>query len=237
EMVERERRQRGERLVNFANIPRRHRWAAFDRPAFELTEAARQALAWVARLPEPEFKLVEADDYHDGFPWPQFSSYPGEEYLAQAVPPDLRGTGLLIVGPVGTGKTTLVAATLTAAIRRTLTLGAFWCVADLLEALRPHGDREPALSMEWLVSLPLLALDDLGTERPTDWAIEQLDRLINGRYVQDRILLVTTNLSRKPLADAVGSRIASRLMEMTEPILLAGDDRRLVVQKPALPGT
>lgn len=55
----------------------------------------------------------------------------------------------------------------------------------------------------------LLILDDLGAQRNTDWALEQLDSLIDHRYVCEKLTIFTTNLTSKQLP----ARIASRLNE------------------------
>ena len=64
---------------------------------------------------------------------------------------------------------------------------------------------------KFFMTVPLLALDDLGTERPTPWVTEQLIMIIDYRYDQELPLLVTSN---KPLTELPGDdehRIASRL--------------------------
>jgi DNA replication protein DnaC len=87
-----------------------------------------------------------------------------------------------------------------------------------------------------LTSVDLLYIDDLGSERHTDWVVEQLYALVNERYENQRSMLVTSNAGnadrdidtgRKELADQIGSRTVSRLVEMCgDPLPLFGADQR-----------
>ena len=61
---------------------------------------------------------------------------------------------------------------------------------------------------------PVLFLDDLGAEKPTDWVREQLYDLIDERYNARLPIHITTNLSIDRLAGVLGERIADRLREM-----------------------
>lgn len=54
---------------------------------------------------------------------------------------------------------------------------------------------------------PLLVLDDLGAEKTTDWAQEQLDMLIDYRYMQRLHTVVTTNLRTEDLPERIASRL------------------------------
>lgn len=96
----------------------------------------------------------------------------------------------------------------------------FVFVPDLLDWLRESFERQklgdPGLSlsarMKILHEVPLLVLDDLGTQKPTEWAMERLMTIINHRYENHLPLMVTTN---KPVDNLPGDdegRIGSRLM-------------------------
>lgn len=134
--------------------------------------------------------------------------------------------GLLFVGPVGVGKTVALAVALVEAAKRTLQDGKYWPVAQLLEAMRPSEGREPELNLRDVAETPLLALDDLGVERVTDWAGERLDMLIDARYEAMLPILAATNLTRRELEQTLGSRITSRLMHDARVIPVSGKDRR-----------
>lgn len=75
----------------------------------------------------------------------------------------------------------------------------------------------------------LLIIDDLGIERSTEYAKEQVYAVIDERYKESLPLIITTNLTigeiRNPenVADA---RIYSRVLEMCIPVQVGGGDRR-----------
>ncbi|MFG3117864.1 ATP-binding protein [Streptomyces sp. NPDC048197] len=137
------------------------------------------------------------------------------------------GPSLLIVGPTGTGKTHQAYG----AVRSLLAAGVRlrWeatTAADLYASLRPRQGHDPERALWTLGRCPLLILDDLGAAKSTEWTEELTYRLINRRYNEMLPTLVTTNLPIAELRKAVGDRVASRLAEMTERVLLTGADRR-----------
>ena len=80
----------------------------------------------------------------------------------------------------------------------------------------------------------LLIIDDLGIERSTEYAKEQVYAVIDERYKANLPLIITTNLTineiRNPenVADA---RIYIRVLEMCTPVHVGGGDRRQAVSR------
>jgi DNA replication protein DnaC len=147
------------------------------------------------------------------------------------------GKGMWLMGNTGTGKTTLgmlVAKTALAAGRTV----AVYFTPKLLTQIRQTyqaTESEDAYDafFKRLTSVDLLYIDDLGSERHTDWVVEQLYALVNERYENQRSMLVTSNAGRdveegrRQLAEQIGSRTVSRLIEICEdPLPLFGPDRR-----------
>lgn len=137
------------------------------------------------------------------------------------------GPSLLIAGPTGTGKTHqaygAIRALLTAAVRLR------WeatTAADLYAAQRPQHGHDAERHLQALARCPLLLLDDLGAAKQSPWTEELTYRLVNHRYNHLLPTLVTTNLPVADLREAVGDRVASRLAEMTQRVILTGRDRR-----------
>ncbi len=63
--------------------------------------------------------------------------------------------------------------------------------------------------------IKLLILDDMGTEKPTEWANERLFEVIDNRYNENLPTVITTNLLPEPhLKKIVGDRIYDRIREM-----------------------
>jgi len=84
--------------------------------------------------------------------------------------------------------------------------------------------------IDYLASVSLLVLDEIGLRRATDFSTEILYRIIEGRLQSSRPTIVTTNLPLGKAVDAgyLDARVASRLMGCgAEHIHIKGTDRRL----------
>ncbi|MDI6755324.1 MAG: ATP-binding protein [Thermodesulfobacteriota bacterium] len=76
-------------------------------------------------------------------------------------------------------------------------------------------------------SIKILLLDDLGIEKPSEWAIQTLYSIIDKRYQKCLKTFFTSNLSLDELSEKLGDRIPSRIAEMCKIIELTGKDRRI----------
>ncbi|MHB1131988.1 MAG: ATP-binding protein [Chloroflexota bacterium] len=131
---------------------------------------------------------------------------------------------LILVGPVGCGKTHLAAAT----ANRYLAVGGkpfFVNVPELLDHLRATYAPSSTVSyderFEEVRNAELLILDDLGTESGTEWAKEKIYQIFNHRYNTEAPTMVTMNPKEyKRLDERVMSRMRdsamSRVVEMRE---------------------
>lgn len=140
--------------------------------------------------------------------------------------------GLYIHGPVGSGKTHLLYALgLGAEEKLKLRDVLFYNTTELMQSVRDDFGRAPAdkerLLERILESKGLLLLDDIGAERLTDWTLEQFYLLINKRYENRLPILFSSNLSVQELAEQLGDRIVSRIIETCDIVNLEGADRRL----------
>ena len=75
----------------------------------------------------------------------------------------------------------------------------------------------------------LLIIDDLGVERSTDYAMEQMFFVIDSRYRSRRPMIITTNLKLSELKnppDLAHARIYDRILERCAPILFDGKNFR-----------
>ena len=137
--------------------------------------------------------------------------------------------GLLIVGPVGTGKTHLAVSVIREAHRKGLKI-AFAQVPQVLANIRAgigRGDEDASSMIELYSNVDMLVLDDIGSEKVTDWVREQLFLIINRRYEALLPTVITSNDPLEKLEQHVGPRIASRLAGMCIGVVLDGPDYRL----------
>lgn len=138
-----------------------------------------------------------------------------------------RGTGLLLYGGVGTGKTFISACIVNALIDR-----GFRCkmtnFARLSNTLIGMLDGKQEY-IDQLNNCDLLVIDDLASERDTEYMGEVVQMVIDSRYNAGLPLIVTTNLTAEQLKhpqDIRRERIYSRLFEMCVPFEVKGSDRR-----------
>ncbi len=145
------------------------------------------------------------------------------------------GRSLWIMGDVGTGKTALAMLVSRAALQAGRTV-AIYSLPRLLNLIRESIEHEGGVVgfLDTLSSVDLLQIDDVGAENRTDWALEQLYSIVNARYEDRRSVVMTTNLDPHALAEQIGDRTVSRLIEMCgDPLPLYGEDRRRELPLPA----
>jgi DNA replication protein DnaC len=148
------------------------------------------------------------------------------------------GRGLWLMGNTGTGKTTLGMLVAKEALAAGKTVAVYFTPKLLTQIRQTYQatDSEDAYDafFKRLTSVDLLYIDDLGSERHTDWVVEQLYALINERYENRRSMLVTSNAAgdvdkgQRLLEEQIGPRSVSRLIEICgDPLPLFGPDQRV----------
>lgn len=132
--------------------------------------------------------------------------------------------GLLLFGNVGTGKTYGAACIANALID----IGIPVLMTKFTKILKDLTGFSVDNKNEYIRSLnnyELLVIDDLGVERESDFALEQVFDVIDSRYMNGQPLIVTTNLSIEDLRnpkDMKYKRIYDRVLEMTIPVKVDG---------------
>jgi DNA replication protein DnaC len=150
--------------------------------------------------------------------------------------------GLLFYGDTGVGKTHLAVALLREAIVRKNARAIFYETRELLKLVRDTYSGSTEVTelavLRPVLEAELLVLDDLGLEKKSEWVDEMLGLVINTRYSERRVTVITTNLrdldSTEPgsFAFQLGLRTRSRLKEMCEWLLIDAVDTRDVGRYP-----
>jgi DNA replication protein DnaC len=164
--------------------------------------------------------------------------------------------GLLLMGPSGVGKTHLAVAALKDLLRRGHQ-GVFCDYRELLKEIQasynPQSESTEMKILDPIRNAEILVLDDLGASKPSAWVLDIIGLVLNARYSERGVTILTTNYfdelpSAEPaprlpngqrvnvvredsLSDRIGARMRSRLYEMCRTIeVLAPDFRREVRQ-------
>ncbi|MDQ3855941.1 MAG: ATP-binding protein, partial [Chloroflexota bacterium] len=136
---------------------------------------------------------------------------------------------LLLCGHCGSGKTHLAAAVANESIRVRRVKSIFMIVPDLLDYLReafnPRSEVTYDERFETIRSVPLLILDDLGTENATTWAREKLYQIVNHRYNARLPTVITTNQELESIEERIRSRVSDASL-VRRVVLDAPDFRR-----------
>jgi DNA replication protein DnaC len=222
------------RALAKARIPKRYEHCDFENFDTDLWEHLPQAQAWNRSLAQARI-VVEA-----------FArNYPaaGE-------------TGILLMGSSGTGKTHLAVA----ALRHLMGRGhraRFYDYRELLKEIQASYDPEHPVSemgvLEPVVEAEVLLIDDVGAAKPSPWASDTIGHILNKRYNEKRVTLLTTNYLDGPestpptvrmpsgqaisaprdetLVDRLGQRVRSRLYEMCRTVELICPDYRKEIRQ------
>lgn len=149
---------------------------------------------------------------------------------------DADKNSLMLAGGCGTGKTHLAAAIANALLAKMVPV-VFTTPNDLTAAVRSSFDtgKDEVAVVRLYQNAPLLVLDDLGKDQPTQWSVALLYRILNARYENDAPVVVTTNYDAAGLVkrltppggdDVTGRAIVDRLTEMCYYLPMTGKSHR-----------
>jgi DNA replication protein DnaC len=216
--------ERAELLLRQARIPARYAACAFEN--FDIRRD-NQSLRW-AKLNAENF----------------VKEYPAD-------------FGLLFAGPTGVGKTHLAVAVLRELILRKGVECLFYDFHDLLKAIRdsynPVSQNSELSILQPVLDVEVLLLDELASLNPSEWVRETLQHIINSRYNNKKVTLITTTLPfgapsgqrevRTPAGEIVpnvdvtlnqlGVTLRSRLYEMCKLVEMQSDDYRKAIKQAA----
>src|SRR3990167_1343368 len=143
--------------------------------------------------------------------------------------------GIYIHGPVGTGKTHIAYALKSKYDQpQQGAYAQFLNITKLLHDIRQDFDKPAHQKEYWDEDVMkheyLTILDDVGSEKVTDWVAETFYLIVNERYNHMRPTIFTSNFPLKDLAERIGERTVSRIVEMCDVVELVGSDRRFINQ-------
>ena len=138
-----------------------------------------------------------------------------------------RPTSVYVVGPVGSGKTTIIAAAVVAMVSAGVEV-LYITESDLWERSREERRRQAKGAGSILYAaarVRVLVIDDFGScEDGRDWQYDAMETLVGRRYDHRLHTLFTSNVPLTSVEGIYGPRVSTRLYEMCrgDQVLLAG---------------
>lgn len=135
--------------------------------------------------------------------------------------------GIIFYGPVGTGKSFTSACIANALLDNKVSV----IMTSFVKILQNIQTQDEAAYISILNSAKLLILDDLGTERNTDYALEKVYNIIDSRSRASKPMVLTTNLTLSEMLEAEDiryKRIYDRIFETCVPVEVPGESFRRI---------
>jgi DNA replication protein DnaC len=165
----------------------------------------------------------------------------------------IESTGLMLLGPIGVGKTHLAVGVLRELVVQKSASCLFYDYRELLKEIQnsynPSVQTTELEILKPVFETEVLVLDELGAVKPTEWVWDTVSHILNTRYNDKRTTIITSNFADLPpagteakgavgratrdetLGDRIGERMRSRLHEMCRRVEMAGSDFRQSIRR------
>jgi DNA replication protein DnaC len=196
---------RTERALQRARVPERYRHCDFENYETDneiINASSDQLAAWNRSLSQAKMFVQRFAQ--------EYSPVPGMQ----------SEHGILLMGPCGVGKTHLAVSAMKTIVLRGHS-GLFYDYRELLKAIQdsynPENQATEMSVLEPVLKTEILVLDDVGSSKPSPWALETVGHILNTRYNEKRVTILTTNFPDSDAASANPSSQPSRVTGMRSP--------------------
>lgn len=166
----------------------------------------------------------------------QMAKIIAKRYVEQFEEIQETGKGLYFYSSVkGSGKTRLAVSIANDLIRQKFVSAKFATTIQILDQIKATwgenkrpGDEEGGSEQTLIndiISVPVLVIDDIGVERAKDWINERFYNILNGRMIEKRITIFTSNCRIEDLK--LDERIVNRIIKMALPIEFPAESIRV----------
>ena len=204
-------------------------------------------LLLIAKIPQ-RYEHCELDNF-DVLPSPdrtiERAKLAAEKFVQEY--PMSQPFGLLFMGPQGVGKTHLAVGIIKQLMRLKSVPCLFRTFPELLKEIQNSYNAVSQTSelslLTPVLETEVLVLDELGAQNPSSWVRDEVAYVLNYRYNENKVTILTTNYKdeeeRKDakagitdtLSERIGVRMRSRLYEMCKTIKMDGNDFRRAVKQ------
>lgn len=122
----------------------------------------------------------------------------------------------------GSGKTRMAASIANDIISIHRVSAKFATTLQILDEIKKSWNKKPGEAageqkfLADIIGVPVLVIDDIGVEKPTEWVNEKFYSILNGRMIQKQVTIFTSNCEMEKLS--FDDRIINRIMKMALPV-------------------
>lgn len=147
-----------------------------------------------------------------------------------------QGLGLLIYGNAGNGKTYMASCIANELLKRyvpVICISINGLLGRIQKTYNNYGKEAESDILRTFSNADLLIIDDLGTEKSSEWSRSMVYNIIDSRYRSKLPLIITSNLDIKAnerygvLEELYHERTESRILEMCTPVFNTSKSIRL----------